>query len=130
MSKIKDTQSAKIGLSGMFGTASTQSGGLSPLEDKPLTTKEEIEETLGEETKEALQAEIQRRQYLKAGRPPGTKKGTERKSPDTIPMTFRISPEKQERLREIALRKGLFISEVLDRGIDLVIAEYEKEEGV
>ena len=45
-------------------------------------------------------------------------------------MTFRISPEKQERLRDIALRKGLFISEILDRGIDLVIAEYEKEEGV
>ena len=126
MSKIKDTQSAKIGLSGMFGTAS-QTGGLSPLEDTPLSTKEEIEETLGEETKEALQAEIQRRQYLKAGRPPGTKKGTERKSPDTIPMTFRISPEKQTKLREIALQKGLFISEVLDQGIDLVIAEFEKE---
>ena len=42
-------------------------------------------------------------------------------------MTFRISPEKQTKLREIALQKGLFISEVLDRGIDLVIAEFEKE---
>ena len=45
-------------------------------------------------------------------------------------MTFRISPEKQGKLREIALQKGLFISEILDRGIDLVIAEYEKEERI
>ena len=80
--------------------------------------------------REAPQAEIRRRQYLKSGRPPGTTKGKGRKSPDTIPMTFRISPEKQERLRDIALRKGLFISEILDRAIDLVTAEYEKEEGV
>ena len=45
-------------------------------------------------------------------------------------MTFRVSQEKQIRLREIALQKGLFISEILDRAIDLVIAEYGKEEGV
>ena len=30
-------------------------------------------------------------------------------------MTFRVSQEKQTRLREIALQKGLFISEILDR---------------
>ena len=42
-------------------------------------------------------------------------------------MTFRVDPEKQETLREIALRKGLFISEVLDRGIDLLIEECKKE---
>jgi hypothetical protein len=130
MSKIKDTQSAKIGLSGLFGTPSTQTGGLSPLEDKPLSSREEIEETMGEETKEALQAEIRRRQYLKSGRPPGTTKGKERKSPESVPMTFRVSQEKQIRLREIALQRGLFISEILDRAIDLVIAEYEKEERV
>ena len=130
MSKIKDTQSAKIGLSGLFGTPSTQTGGLSPLEDKPLSSREEIEETMGEETKEALQAVIRRRQYLKSGRPPGTTKGKERKSPESIPMTFRVSQEKQIRLREIALQRGLFISEILDRAIDLVIAEYEKEERV
>ena len=85
---------------------------------------------MGEETREALQAEIRRRQYLKSGRPPGTTKGTERKSPESVPMTFRVSQEKQIRLREIALQKGLFISEILDRAIDLVIAEYGKEEGV
>lgn len=130
MSKIKDVKTAKVGLSGMFGTPSSSTRRLSPLEDTPLNSKEEIEETLGEETREALREEIQRRQYLKAGRPPGTKKGTGRKSPDTIPMTFRISPEKQGKLREIALQKGLFISEILDRGIDLVIAEYEKEERI
>ena len=130
MSKIKDTQSAKIGLSGMFGTPSTQTGGLSPLEDRPLSTREEIEETMGEETREALREEIRRRQYLKSGRPPGTTKGKERKSPESVPMTFRVSQEKQTRLREIALQRGLFISEILDRAIDLVIAEYEKEEGV
>ena len=43
-------------------------------------------------------------------------------------MTFLISPEKQSRLREIALKEGLFIKEILDRGIDLVIAEYERKE--
>lgn len=128
MSKIKDVQTAKVGLSGLFGGGTApKTPGLSPLEDKPLTTKEEIEDTLGEETKEALQEEIRRRQYLKSGRPPGTKKGTERKTPTSVPMTFRITPEKQTRLREISLKRGLFISEVLDRAIDLVIEEYEKE---
>lgn len=130
MSKIKDVGKAKIGLSGLLGnptssTAPETAGGLSPLEDRPLSTKEEIESTLGEETREALQREIQRRQYLKAGRPP---KGSKPKSPEYVRMTFLISPEKQERLREIALRKGLFLKEVLDRGIDLVLEEYAREE--
>ena len=130
MSKIKDIQSAKIGLSGLLGTPSPKApeatGNITPLEDTPLNSKEEIESTLGEETRQALQREIQRRQYLKAGRPP---KGSKPKSPEYIRMTFLISPEKQDRLREIALRKGLFIKEILDRGIDLVLEEYEKEEG-
>lgn len=127
MSNIKNEKSAKVGLSGMFGNPSPSPQGIKPLEDKPLTSKEEVEETLGEETKEALREEIRRRQYLKGGRPPGSTRGAERKTPGTIPMTFRITPEKQEKLREISLRRGLFISEVLDRGIDLVIEEYEKE---
>lgn len=93
-------------------------------------SRETLEETLGEETRQALREEIKRRQYLKGGRPPGTTKGTERKTPEYVRMTFLVSPEKQERLREIALRRGLFLKEVLDRGIDLVIAEFEKEEGV
>ena len=129
MSKIKDVGKAKIGLSGLLGnptsTAPETAGGLSPLEDTPLRSKEEIESTLGEETREALQREIQRRQYLKAGRPP---KGSKPKSPEYVRMTFLISPEKQERLREIALRKGLFLKEILDRGIDLVLEEYAREE--
>lgn len=128
MSKIKDEQTAKIGLSGLFGNSS-QTGGLAPLESTPLNTKEEIEETLEDETKEALREEIRRRQYLKSGRPPGSTKGTDRKSPETKPMTFRVSPEKQRKLREIALREGLFISELLERGIDLVISDYESKEG-
>jgi hypothetical protein len=127
MSKIKDVQTAKVGLSGLLGTSTpTQTGGLSPLEERPLSTKEEIEETLGEETLEALREETKRRQYLKAGRPLGSKKGTDKKTPDSIRMTFLITPEKQDKLREIALQKGLFIKEVLDRGIDLVIREYEE----
>ncbi len=131
MSKIKDVQTAKVGLSGLLGTSTptqTQTGGLSPLEDRPLSTKEEIEETLGEETREALREETKRRQYLKAGRPLGSKKGTEKKTPDSIRMTFLVSPEKQEKLREIALQRGLFIKEVLDHAIDLVIKEYEEGE--
>ena len=130
MSKIKDVQTAKIGLSGLLGNPSPTkapetAGDLTPLEDTPLHSKEEIGSTLGEETREALQREIQRRQYLKAGRPP---KGSKPKSPEYVRMTFLISPEKQERLREIALRKGLFLKEVLDRGIDLVLEEYAREE--
>ena len=65
MSKIKDIQSAKIGLSGLLGNPTQtpdNAGGLSPLEDTPLNSKEEIESTLEEETREALQREIQRRQ--------------------------------------------------------------------
>jgi hypothetical protein len=123
MTKIKDVATAKVGLSGMFGTASTPEG-LSPLEDRPLTTKEEVEGTLTDETKEALLESVKRRQYLKSGRPPGSKG---RKAPETIPMTFRITPEKQDRLREVALKRGLFISEVLDQAIDLVLEKYEKE---
>lgn len=106
----------------MFGSPSVD---ITPLEDKPLSTKEEIEGNLDPETREALQREITRRQYLKAGRPPG---GSKPKTPDSVRMTFLVSPEKQERLREIALRRGMFIREILDRGIDLVIEEYEKEE--
>lgn len=132
MSNIKDTQSAKIGLSGLFGTPiqtntpDKTDGGLQRIEDTPKT-KEEIIDSLSVETKEALQKEIQRRQYLKAGRPP---KGSEKKVGGTIPMTFRISPEKQERLRRVALQEGLFIGEVLDRSIDLYLAKYEKEEEI
>ena len=131
MSKIKDVQTAKIGLSGMFGKPS-QTGNIAPIEETPLSSKEEIEETLGEETLEALRKEAHRRQHLKSGRPPGSKKDPDYtpKTPETIPMTFRITPEKQQRLREIATQRGLLIKEVLDRGIDLVIAEYEKEEGI
>ena len=128
MSKIKDIQTAKVGLSGLFG-GPAPSVDIS-LEEKPLNTKEEKEDTLSPETREALEGEIRRRQYLKSGRPPGSVKGTPRKNPGSVPMTFRISKEKQDTLREIALRKGLFIGEVLERAIDLVIDEYAKEEGV
>lgn len=127
MSKIKDTQTAKVGLSGMFGgPTSTPTPGLS-LEEKPLSTKEEIEGTLEEETLQALQEEKERRQYLKAGRPPGSKKGSPKKTPDYVRMTFLITPEKQDKLREIALRKGLFLKELLDQAIEKVIQEYEEE---
>ena len=53
MSKIKNVQTAKIGLSGLLGSSSPapDTGGLSPLEDTPLLTKEEVESTLGEETR-------------------------------------------------------------------------------
>jgi hypothetical protein len=122
MSQIKDTQSAKVGLSGLFGGTPTPTS-----TPETPTSREALEETLGEETRQALREDIQRRQYLKAGRPPGTTKGGDRKTPDSVRMTFLVSPEKQEKLREIALRKGLFIKEILDRAIDLVIAE---EEGV
>lgn len=130
MSQIKDTQSAKVGLSGLFGgtptPTSTASQGVSQGTEE-TASRETLEETLGEETRQALREEIKRRQYLKGGRPPGTTKGTDRKTPEYVRMTFLVSPEKQERLREIALRKGLFLKEVLDRGIDLVIEEFERE---
>lgn len=131
MSNIKNDQSAKIGLSGLFGShplpeTTTQTGGLQKIEDTPKTT-EEIRETLSDETREALQREVQRRQYLKAGRPP---KGSDKKVGGTIPMTFRITPEKQERLRRVALQEGLFIGEVLDRSIDLYLEKYEKKEEI
>lgn len=125
MSKIKDTKTAKEGLSSLFGKPTTASGDVS-IEKTDLSSKEEIEETLGEETREALKREVERRKYLKAGRPP---KGTSSPYPQSSRMTFLLSPEKQEKIREIALRKGLFIKEVLDRGIDLVIEEFEREEG-
>ena len=109
MSKIKDVSVAKLGISGMFKK-----------EETPDTTPV-IQEGL---SKEELKREIQRRQYLKAGRPP---KGSTPKSGDYVRMTFLITPEKQEKLREIALKEGLFIKEVLERGIDMIIAEYENK---
>lgn len=119
MSKIKDVSVVKMGISGMFKKEETPE--TSPVIQDNLT-KEELIETLSDETKEELKKEIQRRQYLKAGRPP---KGSSPKNGDYVRMTFLISPEKQEKLREIALQEGLFIKEVLERGIDMIIAEYE-----
>ena len=124
MSKIKDDKSAKVGLSGLFGTRNNPETAPVP-KTNPETAREEILQSLSPETREELQREVQRRQYLKAGRPP---KSEGRKAPDYTRMTFIISPEKQTRLREIALREGLFIKEMLDRGIDLVIKEYERKE--
>lgn len=121
MSKIKDVQTAKVGLSGLFGKTSPSPE--AEIEETTLSSPEEVEETLGEETLEALRKEKKRRQYLSSGRPPGSTKGTPHKDPDSVPMTFRISPDKQERLREYALRKGLLIREVIERGIDLVLEE-------
>lgn len=121
MSKIKDVQTAKVGLSGLFGKPSPTPE--IEIEETALSSPEEVEETLGEETLEALRKEKKRRQYLSSGRPPGSIKGTPHKDPESVPMTFRISPEKQERLREYALRKGLLIREVIERGIDLVLEE-------
>ena len=123
MSKIKDVQTAKVGLSGLFGNTSPSPE--AKIEDTPLSSPEEVESSLGEETLEALRKEVQRRKHLTSGRPPGSTKGTPHKNPDTIPMTFRITPEKQERLRDYALRRGLLIREVIERGIDLVLKEEE-----
>jgi len=134
MSQIKDDNNAKIGLTGLFaGRTSTPGTTTGIVEEKGKIfkdvkeglTKEELLETMTDETKTALQKEVQRRQYLKAGRPP---KGKEKTEKDYVRMTFLISPEKQIRLREIALQRGLFIKEVLDEGIDLVLEKY-KEEG-
>lgn len=128
MSQIKDDKSAKVGLSGLFGgrpNTEVRTGGTDLSLERKELTKEELVETLSPETKEVLQKEIQRRQYLKAGRPP---KGADAQTGGYTRMTFLISPEKQTRLREIALKEGLFIKEILDRGIDLVIAEYERKE--
>lgn len=125
MSQIKDDKSAKVGLSGLFGTRTNPETTTAP-KTTPETTREEILQTLSPETREELKKEVQRRQYLKAGRPP---KSEGRKKADYTRMTFIVSPEKQTRLREIALREGLFIKEILERGIDLVIEEYERKEG-
>lgn len=129
MSKIKDVESAVGGLSRLLGTTPTPTSG-ELMEETELSTKEEIEDTLSDETKEALREEIHRRQHRLSGRPPGSTKGTPRKTPETISMTFRIKPEKQQILRDIAFRKGVLISEILERGIDLVIAEYKSEDKV
>lgn len=129
MSNIKNEQSAKGGLSSLFGGTpsnqiQTESQTKAPEVEVKELNREELIETLSDESKELLKQEIKRRQYLKSGRPP---KGKEKESEDSIPMTFRISPEKQEKLRNIALQRGLFIREILDKAIDLVIEDFEKE---
>ena len=107
----------------MFGKPSPRPEIEIEIEETPLSGPEEVEETLGDETLEALRKEMYRRKYRSSGRPPGSTKGTPHKNPESVPMTFRISPEKQERLREYAIRKGLLIREVVERGIDLVLEE-------
>lgn len=132
MSKIKDENIAKVGLSGLFGTGKPQptrptpEEGLTSTKETDLSQEELLETLKDDETKQALLNEVKRRQYLKAGRP---FKGEDRETGKYVRMTFLISPEKQERLREIALKEGLFIKEVLERGIDMVIAEYDNKEG-
>lgn len=132
MSKIKDENIAKVGLSGLFGTGKPQptrptpEEGLTSTQETNLSTEELLDTLKDDETKQALLNEVKRRQYLKAGRP---FKGEDRETGKYVRMTFLISPEKQERLREIALQEGLFIKEVLERGIDMVIAEYDNKEG-
>jgi hypothetical protein len=132
MSKIKDETIAKVGLNGLFGgvklqpTRPTPEEGLTSTQETNLSTEELLDTLKDDETKQALLNEVKRRQYLKAGRP---FKGEDRETGKYVRMTFLISPEKQERLREIALQEGLFIKEVLERGIDMVIAEYDNKEG-
>lgn len=132
MSKIKDENIAKVGLSGLFGTGKPQptrptpEEGLTSTKETDLSPEELLETLKDDETKQTLLNEVKRRQYLKAGRP---FKGEDRETGKYVRMTFLISPEKQERLREIALKEGLFIKEVLERGIDMVIAEYDNKEG-
>ncbi len=132
MSKIKDENIAKVGLSGLFGTGKPQPTRPTPEEvltstkETDLSPEELLDTLKDDETKQALLNEVKRRQYLKAGRP---FKGEDRETGKYVRMTFLISPEKQERLREIALKEGLFIKEVLERGIDMVIAEYDNKEG-
>ena len=132
MSKIKDENIAKVGLNGLFGGVKPQPvretpvEGLTSTQETDLSPEELLDTFKVEETKQALLNEVRRRQYLKAGRP---FKGEDRETGKYVRMTFLISPEKQERLREIALQEGLFIKEVLERGIDMVIAEYDNKEG-
>ena len=132
MSKIKDENIAKVGLSGLFGTGKPQptrptpEEGLTSTKETDLSPEELLDTLKDDETKQALLNEVKRRQYLKAGRP---FKGEDRETGKYVRMTFLISPEKQERLREIALKEGLFIKEVLEIGIDMVIAEYDNKEG-
>ena len=132
MSKIKDENIAKVGLSGLFGTGKPQptrptpEEGLTSTKETDLSPEELLETLKDDETKQALLNEVKRRQYLKAGRP---FKGEDRETGKYVRMTFLISPEKQERLREIALKEGLFLKEILERGIDMVIAEYDNKEG-
>lgn len=121
MSQIKNEETARLGLSGLFGTATPQPQP-QPKGDQKLT-KEELVETLSVDTRAELEKEVQRRHYLKVGRPP---MGAGKKSASSVPMTFRITPEKQAQLREVALLEGKFIGEIMSDAIDLYIAKFEE----
>ena len=126
MSKIINEQTAKGGLNSLFGTTPTpaqqEPERAASLERKTLN-KQEVTETLDDETRELLRAQLERRMRLKGGRPP---KGRG-KEKDYTRMTFIVSKEKQERLRQISERECLFLREILDEAIDLVLAKHEKE---
>lgn len=115
MSQIKNDKDIKVGLSGLIGTRTAPQA--------KEQTPEEILDSMSPETREALIQEKQRRQYLKAGRPP---KG-ESKEKKYIRKTLLVSPEKYETLIEIALREKLFLKELVDHALDVVIAEHENK---
>lgn len=123
MSKITDEKTAKGGLNSLFGTAPVQQEPKTATLERKSLEKEELEKTLDEETRGLLRERLERRKLLKCGRPP---KGTET-AKDYTRMTFLVSIEKQERLREVSEKECLFIREILDKAIDLVLEKYEKE---
>ena len=57
MSKIKDDKSAKVGLSGLFGTRNNPETAPVP-KTNPETAREEILQSLSPETREELQREV------------------------------------------------------------------------
>lgn len=115
MTQIKDSSIAKKSLLDVLGT--------DPIPVKTEDKASQLSSTIGDpELRKQLQEQRERRQYMGCGRP---KSGTAPKEREYIRRTYLVNREKADKLEEIALKETLFLKEILDHAIDLVLEEYE-----
>lgn len=136
MSKTLDSNSAiaRKGLSNLIGGKTLPPQPKQEIEKDSRETEEDpissgSEEILDsfedKETIEELKRRRDRRQYKTAGRPRKYDKRTP-KEKNYIRRTYMVNEKKTEVLEEIALKETLFLKEIIERAMDLVIDEYNR----
>ena len=78
-------------------------------------------------TRSSIAAQPPRRTEAAAPQPSRMDGRTMRRSGRTVQFATRVSPEFDERIRQIAMREGLLLVEVLERALDAYEASQKKE---